>query len=119
MRPTDLLLVVATPVLCATQARTVAQVPVLVGSHEVATSVYPQHLAVNGTIGMALLESDTKSVANSLVPASIVKSTAVDTVDSSNMPSTAAAAAADIPAPALDKSIFSLIVFGVAGLCLL
>ncbi|KAH8205293.1 hypothetical protein TruAng_000540 [Truncatella angustata] len=105
MRPADLILVVAAPVLCAVQPpRTVvaAQVPVLLGGQDVATSSYPQGPAINGTI------------------AAVAKSSTAEMVDSSGSPSTnAAAAAADIPAPALDKSIFSLIVFGIAGLCLL
>lgn len=53
MRPTGLLLLAASPVLCAVQPRTVAQVPVLVGNKNVATSSYPQDSAVNGTIGMS------------------------------------------------------------------
>lgn len=53
MRPAGLLLLAASPVLCAVQPRTVAQIPVLVGNKNVATSSYPQDLAVNGTIGMS------------------------------------------------------------------
>ncbi|KAK8862107.1 hypothetical protein PGQ11_008342 [Apiospora arundinis] len=40
-------------------------------------------------------------------------------IDTTNTSKTISTAAADLPAPALDKSMFSLIVFGVAGLCLL
>ncbi|KAI0162995.1 hypothetical protein BJ166DRAFT_497657 [Pestalotiopsis sp. NC0098] len=101
MRPTGLLLLAASPVLCAVQPRTVAQVPVLVGNKNVATSSYPQDSAVNGTI------------------APIAKSSITEIRDASSSPSTAAAATAEIPAQALDKSIFSLIIFGIAGLCLI
>ncbi|KAK6066756.1 hypothetical protein SCUP234_11935 [Seiridium cupressi] len=98
MRPSGLILAIATPVLCAIQPRSVAQLPVLVDTHDVATSSYPQEPAINGTI------------------AAMAKSSTVEmVVDSSSPPSTAA----DIPTPALDKSIFSLIVFGIAGLCLI
>lgn len=101
MRPAGLLLLAASPVLCAVQPRTVAQVPVLVGNKNVATSSYPQDLAVNGTI------------------APVAKSSIAEVHDASNSAPSTAAAAADIPAQTLDKSIFSLIIFGIAGLCLI
>ncbi|KAI1845334.1 hypothetical protein JX265_005197 [Neoarthrinium moseri] len=99
MRPTSLVFAAAIPAICAVQPRSAPQVPVLL-SHDAGTAgPYAQ-----GPANITQTTAATSSPAESM--------------DSSKSPS-AAAASSDIPPPTLDKSIFSLIVFGVAGLCLL
>ncbi|KAI0125121.1 hypothetical protein BJ170DRAFT_685991 [Xylariales sp. AK1849] len=99
MRPCRLVFIAAVPALCSVQPRSEAQVPILVSSDE-ATNSYSQWPAVNGTT------------------VAYTKASPTDMPNTTASPS-AATAPANIPAPSLDKSIFSLIVFGVAGLCLI
>ncbi|KAH8677913.1 hypothetical protein BX600DRAFT_431221 [Xylariales sp. PMI_506] len=103
MRPSALLLAAAIPSACALQPRSIAQAPLVVSEHSSASTPYEQWHASNGTI-----ESITSQG----------KTSREDSINSSTTPSNAAISA-EIPSPALEKSMFSLIVFGIAGLCLL
>lgn len=70
MRPIDLLLVVATPVVCAVQLHTVVHVPVLLSNQDVASNSYYQGLPINGTTGKIFHRSVSTlyMVTDSLVP---------------------------------------------------
>jgi hypothetical protein len=121
MRSSSLILAVAVPAISALQSHSAAQAPVLVRGDAVATNTYHQGAALNASIGTDLKPFSVlyaRSTANVTCRAAIAKSSpAEEAVDPSEPPS-AGATSRDIPAPSLDKSIFSLIVFGIAGLCL-
>ncbi|ORY56895.1 uncharacterized protein BCR38DRAFT_112332 [Pseudomassariella vexata] len=103
MRPRGLIFGAVIPlVVCAADSQQV-QVPIVINEEVPPIASHPLWVTANNTMVAATTPTKPSAVNATITPT----------------PPAIAMAAADLPSPALDKSLFSLIVFGVAGLCLL
>jgi hypothetical protein len=117
-RSTCLCLAFAAPAVCVAKALSVAQVPIIM-SNDPTTSIYRQWPENNTIISAwCSLEALEDSVADKNSTETSVFSP-IEKIINSSLVVSSVATGLDVQSTALDKSFLGLVIFGVAGLCLL